>query len=76
MYLFHYLQSSFIGTVSEETVLTQIVSMNRQQDAPVVKAAAKRVIRIPSNGIVGKLARVVELDPCAAIVDEESKLLT
>lgn len=62
--------------MSEETVLTQIVSMNRQQDAPVVKAAAKRVIRIPSNGIVGKLARVLELDPCVAIVDEESKLLT
>ncbi|XP_065364719.1 cystathionine beta-synthase [Calliphora vicina] len=64
--------SSLVGTVGEETLLTQIVSMNRKLDEPVVKAAAKRVIRVPSNGILGKLIRVLEVDPCVVIVDVEN----
>lgn len=63
-----------MGTVGEETLLTQMVSMNRQLTEPAVKAVAKRVIRVPSTGILGKVARVLELDPCLIVVDKESKL--
>lgn len=56
-------------------MLTQMVSMNRSLTEPAVKAVAKRVIRVPSNGILGKVARVLELDPCLIVVDKESKLL-
>lgn len=66
---------SLVGTVGEETLMTQIVSMNRQLGEPAVKAAAKRVIRVPSNGILGKLARVLEVDPCVVIVDIEGMIL-
>lgn len=65
-----------MGTVGEETLINQIVSMNRQLNESVIKACAKRVIRMPSEGILGKLARVLEVDPCVAIVDVESKSST
>ncbi|XP_054729598.1 cystathionine beta-synthase [Anastrepha obliqua] len=63
--------STILGALVQETLLNQIVSMNRQQDAPAVKAINKRIIRLPSNAILGKLSRILELDPCALIVDNE-----
>lgn len=60
-----------MGTVGQETLINQIVSMNRQLDELALKAINKRVIRLPSNGILGKLARIVEVDPCVLIVDQE-----
>lgn len=63
--------NSILGTVGQETLINQIVSMNRQQDELALKAINKRVIRIPSSGILGKLARILEVDPCVLIIDNE-----
>uniref|UniRef100_A0A1I8MNS0 Cystathionine beta-synthase n=1 Tax=Musca domestica TaxID=7370 RepID=A0A1I8MNS0_MUSDO len=62
---------SILGTVGQETLINQIVSMNRNTDELALKAINKRVIRIPSSAILGKLARVLEVDPCVLIVDKE-----
>lgn len=62
---------SLLGVVSQETLTTQIVTMNRSLDAPAVKAINKRVIRLSPNDILGKLARVLEVDPCVVIVNKE-----
>lgn len=63
-----------MGVVLQETLINQIVSMNRKTEEPVVKAVNKRIIRLPSNAILGKLARILELDPCVVIVDIEGEL--
>lgn len=60
--------------MGQETLINQIVSMNRNTDELALKAINKRVIRIPSSAILGKLARVLEVDPCVLIVDKEGKL--
>ncbi|XP_017491156.1 PREDICTED: cystathionine beta-synthase-like [Rhagoletis zephyria] len=62
---------ALLGALLQETLLSQIVSMNRQQDEPAIKAVNKRVIRLPSTAILGKLARILEIDPCVLIVDNE-----
>lgn len=62
-----------MGTVGQETLINQMVSMNRQSDELAVKAINKRVIRITSTTILGKLARILEVDPCVLIVDKEGK---
>lgn len=63
--------SSILGTVGQETLINQMVSMNRQSDELAAKAINKRVIRITSTTILGKLARILEVDPCVLIVDKE-----
>uniref|UniRef100_W8BEL3 Cystathionine beta-synthase n=1 Tax=Ceratitis capitata TaxID=7213 RepID=W8BEL3_CERCA len=60
-----------LGVLLQETLINQIVSMNRKLDEPAVKAVNKRIIRLPANAILGKLARILELDPCVLIVDNE-----
>lgn len=60
-----------MGTVGQETLINQMVSMNRQSDELAAKAINKRVIRITSTTILGKLARILEVDPCVLIVDKE-----
>lgn len=62
-----------MGTVGQETLINQMVSMNRQSDELAAKAINKRVIRITSTTILGKLARILEVDPCVLIVDKEGK---
>ncbi|XP_061395204.1 cystathionine beta-synthase-like [Musca vetustissima] len=62
---------SILGTVGQETLINQIVTMNRKTDEVVLKAVNKRIIRIPSSAILGKLARILEVDPCVLIVDKE-----
>lgn len=64
---------TLLGVVLQETLINQIVSMNRKTEEPVVKAVNKRIIRLPSNAILGKLARILELDPCVVIVDIEGE---
>jgi len=54
--------------VGQETLITQIVSMNRQQSDPAIKALNKRVIRLNESEILGKLARVLEVDPSVLIL--------
>lgn len=48
--------------------MNQIVSMNRQLNEPVIKALNKRIIRLPETEILGKLARVLEVDPSVLII--------
>ncbi|XP_075158358.1 cystathionine beta-synthase [Haematobia irritans] len=62
---------SILGTVGQETLINQIVSMNRQPNDMALKAINKRVIRVPSTANLGKLARILEVDPCVLIVDKE-----
>ncbi|XP_013117191.1 cystathionine beta-synthase [Stomoxys calcitrans] len=62
---------SILGTVGQETLINQMVSMNRQPSDLALKAINKRVIRMPSSAILGKLARVLEVDPSVLIVDQE-----
>lgn len=62
-----------MGTVGQETLINQMVSMNRQSDELAAKAINKRAIRITSTTILGKLARILEVDPCVLIVDKEGK---
>lgn len=69
--LFNLKNSSILGTVGQETLINQMVSMNRQSDELAAKAINKRVIRITSTTILGKLARILEVDPCVLIVDKE-----
>lgn len=64
-------ESSIVGVVGQETLINQMVSMNRSPDELAVKAINKRVIRLSSNAILGKLARILEVDPCVLIVDQE-----
>ncbi|XP_011177439.1 cystathionine beta-synthase [Zeugodacus cucurbitae] len=64
---------TLLGALLQETLINQIVSMNRKTDEPAVKAVNKRMIRLPSNAILGKLARILELDPCVLIVDVEDE---
>ncbi|XP_023177981.2 cystathionine beta-synthase [Drosophila hydei] len=59
---------SVLGVVTQETLLSQIVSMNRQLDDPAIKALNKRIIRLTETDILGKLARVLEVDPSVLIV--------
>lgn len=54
--------------MTQETLLSQIVSMNRQLDDPAIKALNKRIIRLTETDILGKLARVLEVDPSVLIV--------
>jgi len=61
-----------LGVVGQETLINQIVSMNRQLDEPALKAINKRVIRLPETEILGKLARVLEVDPSVLIIKKES----
>jgi len=63
---------SILGIVAQETLVNQIISMNRQLTDRAEKALNKRVIRLSSNDILGKLARVIEIDPCVLIVDKEN----
>lgn len=65
--------STLLGALLQETLINQIVSMNRKTDEPAVKAVNKRIIRLPSSAILGKLARILELDPCVLIVDIEGE---
>lgn len=58
--------------VSQETLITQIVSMNRQPSDPAIKALNKRVIRLNESEILGKLARVLEVDPTVLILAKNS----
>ena len=60
-----------VGVVGHETLISQMISMNRQQTEQATKAINKRVIRLSSNDILGKLARVLEVDPCVLIVDKQ-----
>ncbi|XP_037932366.1 uncharacterized protein LOC119667149 [Teleopsis dalmanni] len=62
---------SIMGVVGQETLINQIVSMSRKPTDPAIKALNKRPIRLTSSDILGKLARVVEVDPCVLIVDKE-----
>ncbi|EDW68377.1 cystathionine beta-synthase isoform X1 [Drosophila virilis] len=59
---------SVLGAVTQETLMNQIVSMNRQLNEPVIKALNKRIIRLPETEILGKLARVLEVDPSVLII--------
>ncbi|XP_067640975.1 cystathionine beta-synthase-like [Eurosta solidaginis] len=63
--------STLLGAVLQETLLTQIVSMNRLTNETIIKAVNKRIIRLPSDTILGKLARILEIEPCVLIVDKE-----
>jgi len=63
---------SIVGVVGQETLINQIVSMNRPLSAPAIKAANKRPIRLSTTAILGKLARILEVDPCVLIVDNEA----
>jgi len=59
--------------VGQETLINQIVSMNRKLDEPALKAINKRVIRLPETEILGKLARVLEVDPSVLIVGKDAE---
>jgi len=61
-----------IGVVGQETLLNNIVGMGRNPTEPAVKALNKRVIRLPSNAILGKLARVLDIDPYVLIIDKDA----
>jgi len=63
---------SILGVVGQETLITQIVSMNRQQSDPAIKALNKRVIRLNESETLGKLARVLEVDPSVLILGKSS----
>ncbi|KAH8256544.1 hypothetical protein KR038_006626 [Drosophila bunnanda] len=63
---------SILGVVGQETLITQIVSMNRQPSEPAIKAVNKRVIRLNESDILGKLARVLELDPAVLITGKNA----
>jgi len=62
-----------LGVVGQETLINQIVSMNRKLDEPALKAINKRVIRLPETEILGKLARVLEVDPSVLIVGKDAE---
>ncbi|EDW82625.1 uncharacterized protein Dwil_GK25034 [Drosophila willistoni] len=64
--------SSILGVVSQDTLINQIVSLNRQLTDPATKALNKRVIRLSESDILGKLARVLEVDPCVLIFGTNS----
>ncbi|XP_016954617.1 cystathionine beta-synthase [Drosophila biarmipes] len=63
---------SILGVVGQETLITQIVSMNRQQSDPAIKALNKRVIRLNESETLGKLARVLEVDPSVLILGKSA----
>ncbi|XP_030386654.1 cystathionine beta-synthase [Scaptodrosophila lebanonensis] len=63
---------SVLGVVGQETLLNQIVSMNRQQHEPASKALNKRIIRLPETEIMGKLARILEVDPSVLIIGKSA----
>ncbi|EDV98592.1 cystathionine beta-synthase isoform X1 [Drosophila grimshawi] len=64
---------SVLGVVTQETLMSQIVSMNCKLNVPVVKAVNKRAIRLPENEKLGKLARILEIDPSVLIVKKSSE---
>ncbi|KAH8358769.1 hypothetical protein KR093_002273 [Drosophila rubida] len=64
-----------LGVVGQETLISQMVSMNRRLDEPALKAINKRVIRLPESEKLGKLARVLEVDPSVLIIGEKEKIL-
>ena len=61
-----------LGVVGQETLISQIVSMNRKLDEPALKAVNKRVIRLAETEILGKLARVLEVDPSVLIIKKDA----
>ncbi|XP_017845358.1 cystathionine beta-synthase-like protein [Drosophila busckii] len=62
--------STVLGVITQETLINQIVSMNRQMDAPALKVLNKRIVRLPPCEVVGKLARILEVDPSVLIVSK------
>ncbi|XP_034671422.1 cystathionine beta-synthase [Drosophila subobscura] len=63
---------SILGVVGQETLINQIVSMNRQRTDPALKALNKRVIRLEPTEVLGKLARILEVDPSVLIVGKSA----
>lgn len=62
-----------LGVVSQDTLINQLVSMNRQLNEPALKATNKKVIRLSETEVLGKLARVLEVDPSVLIVGKSSE---
>lgn len=48
-----------------------MVSMNRQPDELALKAV-QRVSCLPETTILGKIARILEIDPCVIIVKKST----
>uniref|UniRef100_A0A1A9W8N6 Cystathionine beta-synthase n=1 Tax=Glossina brevipalpis TaxID=37001 RepID=A0A1A9W8N6_9MUSC len=63
---------TLLGVVSQENLINQIVSMNRQHNDLALKAINKKIIRVSSSTILGKITRILEVDPCVLIVDKKN----
>ncbi|XP_067640988.1 cystathionine beta-synthase-like [Eurosta solidaginis] len=63
---------TLLGAVIQDRLINQMVSLNRPHDNPIIDAVNRRAIRLPSNAILGKLARILEADACVLIVDTEA----
>lgn len=61
---------SILGVVNQETLINQIVSMNRQSSDPALKALNKKAIIVTSNAILGKVARVLEVESSILVADK------
>ncbi|XP_055913091.1 cystathionine beta-synthase [Eupeodes corollae] len=68
--LVHKDSGSILGVVNQETLINQIVSMNRQNTDPAIKALNKKPIVVTSNAILGKVARVLEVETSVLVVDK------
>uniref|UniRef100_D3TMI8 Cystathionine beta-synthase n=1 Tax=Glossina morsitans morsitans TaxID=37546 RepID=D3TMI8_GLOMM len=62
---------TILGIISQEALIKQIVSMNRQHSELALKAINKKVIRVSSSTILGKVSRILEVDHCVLIVDKK-----
>lgn len=58
------------GAVTLESLTTQIVSKNLKQADTVAKAIYKKAIKLDVDTPLGKIARVLEVEPCVILYDE------
>lgn len=60
---------SILGVVTQESLINQIVSMNRKNSDSALKAINKKPIKVTSNAILGKVARVLEVETLVLVID-------
>lgn len=72
--VFDKLTKSIIGAVTSEVLTNQVVSHNLSLKAPASKGIFKKAIKVTSDTIIGKLARILEVEDFV-IVFREGELI-
>lgn len=66
-------RNKILGIISEEKLMQQIVTMNSGTNELSLKAV-QRVPILPETTILGKVARILEIEPCVIIVNKSKEL--